>query len=112
MYLHLVPVSEHLTDLQEGLVLGLRDDQPDVEQCRQADEAEDDETVGAQATLEGRDRYVETQTERGRHSGHTQLLDVTAYILYGTVLMMKLLVLGSLWRRTYRGRDVEVEVER
>lgn len=49
---HFVPLSEHLADLQESLVLRLWDHQPDVNQRDQADEGKDDKTVGAQASLE------------------------------------------------------------
>lgn len=49
---HFVSFGEHLADLQESLVLGLRDHQPDVDQCDQTDEGKDDKTVGAQAFLE------------------------------------------------------------
>lgn len=51
---HFVPLGEHLADLQESLVLRLRDHQPDVNQRDQADEGKDDKTVGAQASLEER----------------------------------------------------------
>jgi len=50
--LHSVLLSEHLADLQEGLVLGLLHNHPYVDECHQADHREDDEAVGAQASLE------------------------------------------------------------
>lgn len=52
---HLVSFGEHLADLQESLVLGLRDHQPDVDQRNQTDEGKDDKTVGAQAFLKDAD---------------------------------------------------------
>lgn len=48
---HFVSFGEHLADLQESLVLRLRDDQPDVDQRNQTYEGKDEKTVGAQAFL-------------------------------------------------------------
>lgn len=48
---HFIPLGEHLADLQEGFVLGLRHHQPDIEQSGQAGEGKEDEAVGAQAAL-------------------------------------------------------------
>lgn len=49
--LHIVPGGEHLADLQESLVLCLRDHQPDVDQREQTDDGKDDEAIGAQTSL-------------------------------------------------------------
>lgn len=51
--LHFVPLGKHLADLQECLALCLWDNQPDVDQCDETDEGEDDEAVGAQTSLKG-----------------------------------------------------------
>lgn len=64
--LHFVLLSEHLADLEEGLVLGLLHNHPYVDERCQADHREEDEAVGAQAFLkkeEGRRLFIALKEE-------------------------------------------------